>query len=127
MTTSTTRRRRSAYREAPHGRSSGALTKAPALAPLHSTGCFPLQIFIPSCVEKFSNISRRSPPDVMAVHKTAYKDSISDLPVRHSAVPACGHELPRCPHFECGDGRAHGLLPCRLMKPGVIRRVGGCG
>ena len=117
-----TRRRLSAYREAPHGRSSGALTKAPVLAPLYSIGCFPLRTFIPSCAEKSSNIPWRNLPDSMARPKIANEGLFSDLAVRQN--PPCGYELPRCPHFVGGDGRPHGvLLPCRLMKAWSDRRV----
>src|SRR6187431_2178414 len=115
MTTLTPRRRRSAYREAPRGRSSEALTKAPVLAPLYSIGCFPLRTFIPSCAEKSSNIPWRNLPDFMARPEIANEDLFSDLAVRQN--PPCKYELPRCPHFVGSDGRPRGgHLPCRLMK-----------
>ena len=87
-----TRRRLSAYREAPHGRSSRVLTKAPVLPPLHSIGCFPLRTSTPSYAEKSSNISRIGVTDVTAVHEIA--DEIQsttwrryDKIIRYSAAP----------------------------------------
>ena len=113
MTTLMPRRRRSAYREAPRGRSSGVLTKAPVLAPLYSIGCFPLRTFIPSCAEKSSNIPWRSLPDFMARPEIANEDSFSDLAVRQN--PSCSHEVQWCSYFVVGDDRPRrDPLPCLI-------------